>query len=231
MFSDNATNFSSAVKQLNLAKSEVVQRFSSQNAIEWRFIPPKASHHGGTWERMIRTIRKVATGVLQNNDRMTDEILSIFFCEVENIVNGRPITKLSDDVRDASPLTPNHLLLLKQNSNEALGLSVPNDVHRTRWRHVQFLANVFWSRWTREYLPILQKRSKWLTTKRNFCVGDLVLMVDENTPRSLWPLGLVIGVNLSRDNLVRSVRLKTKSNELVRPITKIVYLESFGDDL
>ena len=159
MFSDNATNFSSAVKQLNLAKSEVVQRFSSQNAIEWRFIPPKASHHGGTWERMIRTIRKVATGVLQNNDRMTDEILSTFFCEVENIVNGRPITKLSDDVRDASPLTPNHLLLLKQNSNEALGLSVPNDVHRTRWRHVQFLANVFWSRWTREYLPILQKRS------------------------------------------------------------------------
>ena len=76
-----------AVKQLNLAKSEVVQRFSSQNAIEWRFIPPKASHHGGTWERMIRTIRKVATGVLQNNDRMTDEILSTFFCEVENIVN------------------------------------------------------------------------------------------------------------------------------------------------
>ena len=34
MFSDNATNFSSAVKQLNLAKREVVQRFSSQNAIK-----------------------------------------------------------------------------------------------------------------------------------------------------------------------------------------------------
>ena len=77
----------------------------------------------------------------------------------------------------------------------------------------------------------LQKRSKWLTTKRNFCVGDLVLVVVENTPRSLWPLGLVIGVNLSRDNLVCSARLKTKSNELVRPITKIVYLESFSDDL
>ena len=76
---------------------------------------------------MIRTIRKVATGVLQNNDRMTDAILSIFFCEVENIVNGRSITKLSDDVMDASPLTPKHLPLLKQNSNEALGLSVPND--------------------------------------------------------------------------------------------------------
>ena len=142
-FSDNATIFSSAVKQLNLAKGEVVQRFSSQNAIKWRFIPPKASHHGGTCERIIRTIRKVATGVLQNNDRMTDEILSTFFCDVEIIVNGRPITKLSDDVRDAPPLTPNHLMLLKQNSNEALGLSVPNDVHRTRWRHVQFLANVF----------------------------------------------------------------------------------------
>ena len=57
------------------------------------------------------------------------------------------------------------------------------------------------------------------------------MLLDENTPRSLWPLGLVIGVSIGRDCLVRSVRLKTRSNELVRPVTKVVFLEAFGHDI
>ena len=65
---------------------------------------------------------------------------------------------------------------------------------------------------------------------RNISVGDLVLMLDENTPRSVWPLGLVISTNVGRDGLIRSVRLKTKSSEFVRPITKLVFLEAFGQD-
>ena len=52
-----------------------------------------------------------------------------------------------------------------------------------------------------------------------------MLLLDENTPRRLWPLGLVVDVREGRDGLVRSVRVKTKSTELVRPISKIVSLE------
>ena len=51
------------------------------------------------------------------------------------------------------------------------------------------------------------------------------------TPRSLWLLGLVIGVSIGRDGLVRFVRLKTSSKELVRPVTKVVFLEAFGHDV
>ena len=55
--------------------------------------------------------------------------------------------------------------------------------------------------------------------------GDVVLICDENTPRSLWPLGLVIEAKQSRDGLVRSVKVRTQSNVLVRPVTKVVMLE------
>ncbi len=59
-----------------------------------------------------------------------------------------------------------------------------------------------------------------------------MLILDEATHRSLWPLGLVIGTNVGRDGLVRSVRLRTKSSkDLVRPITKVVFLEAFGEDV
>ena len=43
---------------------------------------------------------------------LDDECLNTLMCEVEAIVNGQPLTKLSDDPRDLKPLTPNHLLLL-----------------------------------------------------------------------------------------------------------------------
>ena len=61
---------------------------------------------------------------------------------------------------------------------------------------------------------------------RNLRIGDLVLVVEENTPRGLWPLGIITDVNLGRDNLVRSVKIRTRSTQMVRPITKVVLLES-----
>ena len=41
------------------------------------------------------------------------------------------------------------------------------------------------SRWMKEYLPALQGRQKWLAQKRNLPIGDIVLLVSEDTPRSV----------------------------------------------
>ena len=51
---------------------------------------------------------------------LDDKGLTTLMCEVEAMVNGRPITKVSDDPCDLEPLTPNHLLLLRA------GPSVPS---------------------------------------------------------------------------------------------------------
>ena len=230
IYSDNGTNFVGAYNTLERAHQERIASFAVSHEIQWKFHPPKASHFGGVWERMIRTIRKVFNGILPSA-RLTDEILVTTLCEVESIINGRPLTKVSEDPNDDVALTPNHLLLLKSNHNMPVGNPRPNDVFRGRWRHVQHIANQFWIRWSKEYLPTLHKRTKWLLAKRNICIGDLVLMCDENTPRALWPLGLVVATNEGRDGLVRSVRLKTKAKEMVRPVTKLVFLEAFGEDV
>ena len=50
-------------------------------------------------------------------------------------------------------------------------------------------------------------------------VGDLVLLLDGDTPGGLWPLAIVKEVNTGCDALVRSVRVKTRVTELARPIT------------
>ena len=230
VWSDNGPNIAAGQTEMAKAFREVnqaiVHDFAVSSNIEWKFNPPTGSHMGGIWERLIRSVRKVLLSLLlDTKQRLTDEILKTLFCEVESILNNRPITKLSSDPGDLTPLTPNHLLVMREGPRGPPGLFSETDMYRRRWRYIQHLTNQFWQRWVKEYLPELQRRQKWSKEKRNFKVNDLVLVCDEGTPRHLWPLALVEDVKEGRDGLVRSLRLKTKSTILVRPVTKVVLLE------
>ena len=56
---------------------------------------------------------------------------------------------------------------------------------------------------------------------------NLVLVVDENSPRNLWSLGHILEVKPNTgDGLVRRFTLKIKSVVLERPIDKIVPLKA-----
>ena len=113
--SDNAGNFVKGEKELRGAlqawNQAQIHECLLQHDVKWIFNPPAASHFGGVWERCIRTVRKVMKALLKQQV-LDDESLHTLMCEVESIVNGRPITKVSDDPRDLNALTPNHLLLL-----------------------------------------------------------------------------------------------------------------------
>ena len=230
VWSDNGTNLVGAspeiLKCLEKLDEEKIRRFGLEKEVEWNFNTPHASHKGGVWERQIRTIRKILSSLIcKHQDKMSDEVLNTFFCEVEAIINSRPLTKLSEDVTDMSTLSPVQLLLLNEETTDFPGHFHKNDMYRSRWKFIQYLANQFWKRWLKEYLPELQRRSKWCKEQENFKVGDVVLLCEENTPRFLWPLGLVVDVKVGRDNLIRTVKVKTKSTELIRPVSKVVKLE------
>ena len=229
IWSDNGTNFVGCnnellqgLKQLNNSK---IHAYCVKQNVVWMFNPPHAPHMGGVFERMVQTVKKVLN-VMLGNARLTDEILCTLLCEVENLVNSRPITRVSNDGCDVSALSPNHLLLLKGDSSPLPGEFCVADVYKRRWRHTQHLVDVFWKRWVKEYIPQLQRANKWQNVRENVKVNDIVLIVDENTPRGLWPLGIVSEVKVSGDGLVRTVHVKTQSTTLVRPISKIVWLES-----
>ena len=179
----------------------------------------------GVWERSIRTVRKILTVQEQPLD---DEGLTTLMCEVEAIVNGRPITKSSDDPSDAEALTPNQVLLFRSVPRLPPGAFTKEDSYsRRRWRQVQYLANIFWRRWIREYVPQLKERQKWAYPSRNFAVNDIVLVVDDRVPRSSWPLGRVTSEREnSSDGHVRSETVKTRTSIYERPVDKTVLLES-----
>ncbi len=43
----------------------------------------------------------------------------------------------------------------------------------------------------REWLPMINIRSKWWEPKRDLKVGDVVLAISADKPRGHWPLGRV----------------------------------------
>ena len=227
--SDNGTNFTGAEKELRVMiegwNQAQIHEELLQKGIQWYFNPPAASHHGGAWERMIRSTRKIL-GSLAKEQTLDDESLQTLMCEAESIINGRPLTAISDDPKDLEPLTPNHLLLLRQEASLPPGVFERSQLYsRRRWLQVQYLANVFWYRWKREYLPLLQERQKWLRPRRNFSVGDTVIIADEQSPRNLWPIGRVSEVYPDSSGFVRRVKVITKKSTLERPVSKLCLLE------
>jgi len=64
-------------------------------------------------------------------------------------------------------------------------------------------------------------------------VGDLVLVVDNNSPRGQWPLGRIVELIPSKaDGVVRQARvhITTAKHHLIRPIVKLCHLAS-NDEL
>lgn len=165
---------------------------------------------------------------LINEKLLTDEELTSYLCEVERILNDRPLTRISDDPRDSGTLTPNHLLLLRRNSCQPT--STCENATRRRWEIVQELANQFFKRFCSEYLPLQQERSKWRRIKENLQEGDIVLVVKESHSRGKWPLGKVTAVNKGRDGLVRSATIKYNNKSKIKSINQLILLEKSGEE-
>jgi hypothetical protein len=229
IFSDNGKNFVAGERELNESISswneQRMTRYFQQNEIRWHFNPPYAAHMGGVWERLIKATKRALKSVI-GEQLLNDEALYTLITEVEKILNDRPITQVSVDPKDPQPLTPNKILLMRSNTCFPPGTFDKNDNYCKRWwRQVHYLANDFWRRWVREYLPTLQVRQRWHNTQRNVSVNDLVLVCDEQLSRGKWPLGIVLDVNKGRDGLVRSCKVRVNGSVKVRPITMLCMLE------
>ena len=103
---------------------------------------------------------------------------------------------------------------------------------------MQHLANEFWVRWKKEYLLSLQQRQRWTKPRRNMCVGDVVIIKDEDEPRNKWQLARVTQTFQSADGHVHKVKVAVADRELdnsgkkvkpikflERPIQKLVLLQ------
>ncbi|XP_055603799.1 uncharacterized protein LOC129752034 [Uranotaenia lowii] len=227
--SDRGTNMIGASKELLLALKElnqdmIIQEISSPDTT-WTFIPPASPHMGGSWERMIQTVKRNLNQISPRH-QPTDEVLRNLLNEVENVVNSRPLTHLEMEDPESPVLTPNHFLLGSSNGLKPATLfDDSSKALNNTWRTCQVEANIFWKRWVRDYLPEITRRSKWLTPVKSIEIDDIVVVVDPNLPRNCWPLGRVISVIQGKDKQVRAAIIQTATGIYERPAVKLAVLD------
>ena len=230
--SDNGSNFVGAERELReelekMDQEKVADELSARG-VKWHFSPPNAPWFGGAWEALVKSTKRTMK-VMLGNVLTVDKVFLTVIAEAESILNSRPLVYggSTSSPTDVNALTPNHFLHGCASANVSPGEFTERDMLlRRRWRHSQFLADQFWHRWRKEYVPYLVRRSKWRELQRNVRCGDLVLVVDEDVPRGKWRLGRVTAPIASADGLVRSAEVTTKKGTLVRPIGKLALLEA-----
>src|SRR5277367_3568422 len=91
IISDNGTNFRGASEELKKALQELDQeRIKVELAVrgvDWRFNPPAAPHMGGSWERLVRSVKSTLKVILKEQHPREETLLTTL-AEVENIVNS-----------------------------------------------------------------------------------------------------------------------------------------------
>jgi hypothetical protein len=228
MFSDNGTNFHGADRELKAAVQELrhdsnlLTELTTRN-VDWRFISPSSPHMGGAWERLIRSVKVALSATLKERIPNVETLLTAL-AEAEYTVNSRPLTHVSMDPKDDEPLTPNHFLMGSSGVLPPLAhysKEHENVCLKKQWRVAQQLADQFWRRWLREYLPTLAQRPKWRSPTIPLKEGDLVLLVDPKLPRNTWPRGRITQARPAADGQVRMVRIQTATGNYLRPAVKV----------
>lgn len=233
MYSDNGTNFVGANNELkdlaNLLKNEnhraKVADYLGNQSITWHFTPAYSPHFGGLWEAGVKSAKTHLRKVI-GTSLLTFEELYTIFSQIEACLNSRPLSPMSNDPNDLTPLTPGHFLI-----GEPLTaipqldlLDVPSN-RLTRYQHLAQLKQHFWSRWSREYLCQLQQRSKWSRSRKQpELKGALVILKDDNVPPMQWRMGRIIDTHAGKDDQVRVISIKTSHGVIKRAVTKVCIL-------
>lgn len=213
--SDNGTCFTGAAKKLHelhnqwLTQDGKVTKWVTSKRITFKNIPARAAHMGGIWERTVGLIKQHLHRVLKNatlTARHFDHLLK----QIEACLNSRPLWTITSESDDAQVLTPSHFFNFEAiNTLPRPDLSHIAMNRLNQYQYLQRLLQDFWKLWSKEYLHQLQPRGKWRTSAQNVKVGQAVLISEDNAPPSQWKLGTITAVYPGKDELVRTVDVKT----------------------
>ncbi|UYV62948.1 hypothetical protein LAZ67_2002587, partial [Cordylochernes scorpioides] len=114
IFSDNGRNFVGTDNFFQQIDWKKLQESDCVEPIQWRFNPPFAAWWGGWWERLIRSMKNLLKRTLGKATLRKEQLVKMLE-EVQSIMNGRPLTYISEEMEDPQPLTPAMFLRHKGN--------------------------------------------------------------------------------------------------------------------
>ncbi|XP_056647343.1 uncharacterized protein LOC130452005 [Diorhabda sublineata] len=227
IYSDHGTNFIGANRNLKalydfLTQNECLISNSMNNqGIRWNFNPVQAPHFGGLWEAGVKAMKYHLKRV-SGKSNFTVEEFTTLLCQIEPILNSRPLCPLSTNPLDPSPLTPAHFIIGRPLTSILEPVMILEKESRlSRYQKIENARQHFWTRWYKEYISELQQRSKWKTNHGELAEDILVLIKDDKLPPLNWKLGRVTKLFQGSDNISRAAEILTNNETVIRDFSKL----------
>ena len=101
---------------------------------------------------------KYNLSLIFGNTLVAFEYLETVVIGIEAILNSRPLSSMSSNPNNLSPLTSAHFLIGGPLTSFHFNNTSPQRL--LAWQHAQELRHQFWKRWHKEYLHQLITRNK-----------------------------------------------------------------------
>jgi len=229
MLSDNGRQYKRSAKYLEALQSQDVERYSSEERIEWQFNADRAPHMAGSWERIIGILKAMMNRTMQYQHMDLKEFTD-FAIEAEAVMNSRPLMELPDSPEDLV-LTPGHFLIGRP-LNEPLPQDRQGDAQnsnlRQMWKRQTRKRAEFQKQFQERYVSSLIPMNKWMESKNDqeIKVGTIALLKEDRLMgKEKWPLARVEEVFPGPDGIVRVVKLKCRGVTMKRPVRSLAVLE------
>ena len=221
-------------------KSNETEAYFKEINVTWKPILEKSPWWGGFYERLI-AILKSALQKIVGSAKLNFEELHTVLVQIENMMNTRPLTYLSEENCDEH-ITPSHLMYGRNinrrnivNDNDNV-ITLDKTLIKTRLKHVTAVSNHFWNRFYKEYLLSLREKHHYhknnTKEKWELKINNVVLIQDDKiTPHNNWRREKVEELIVSRESKIRApvvgVYNKKKDSTflLKRPIKKLIPFE------
>jgi hypothetical protein len=209
VISDNARQF----KQLKKLYQEAVRLYISPKnpRMYWKFIPTYSPWWGGFYESLIRPFKNILRSILPRM-RIRDYLQAERVCkQAEACMNHRPLwgTPIgNDDVLAVTPfqfqcVSVNDKIPLHNNDTE---LEILKQLKSAQSKAMATL----WYKVRMSHLNALQKfhRQRSPKNEQTLKVGDLVLLKNDMSARSFWPIARITEVYPNERGVFRTVSVE-----------------------
>ena len=235
IFSDCDSKFVCASKELNEQwklmwenDKEKLLNTSAAQGLEWKFSPPDSPWQNGAVEALVKSVKR-AIHFAVHDQRLSPTEFSCILYEISNCINERPIGFFTSQDSELSVITPNSLLMGRSCAKNPGGWQPHSDNSILKRYHlVQTISETFWKQWIRTCAPNLMVDSKWHSDGRDLKIGDVVLVLDDDSFKSQYRLAIVTDTFPSADKKVRKVKISYKQYRVKD--TAVQYTGSFNRD-
>ncbi|KHJ91475.1 hypothetical protein OESDEN_08660 [Oesophagostomum dentatum] len=239
VISDNAPTFKLGMEVISndlikIVQGQEITDFIAEQGINWHFITLYSPWKGGFYERLVGSVKACLKKSIRN--KILDFwLFETLIFEIEATLNTRPLFPVASGDVNSSMVTRPIGLINPQFRLGRLSETVParlatssNTTYQsltTYYHELEATIRYFWTLWQNEYLAALAEKSAKYTNNEAFTrrwprIGDVVLIRQENVPRSTGPIGLITHINKTEDGCPRAARIRVAQRKMINRSTK-----------